>query len=85
MEKEIKNLEKIVLEEIKKISNLDELKKLEVKYLGRKGELTNVLRGLKNLSKEEKPIIGKLANEVKTGIEKAFEKKLTELESTKIE
>lgn len=51
--------------EIKKSQAFDELKNLEKKYLGRKGELTNVLRQLKDLAKEEKPKVGQLANEVK--------------------
>src|SRR3989339_1047932 len=66
MESEINKLKKRAIEEIKISKTFVELKKLEIKYLGRKGELTKVLRGLKNLAAEQKPRIGQLANEVKT-------------------
>lgn len=45
------------------------LRDLEIKYLGRKGELTNILRRIAGLSEEEKKTIGKLANEIKNEIE----------------
>lgn len=65
------------LEEIrdKSIKNLDELKSLEalekarVAILGKKGELTQMLRGMGKLTPEERPVIGKLANEVRQSIE----------------
>jgi len=69
MEQQIKKLKEKALAEFKKIKSSEELKKLESKYLGRKGELTKVLRGLKDLAKEEKPKIGQLANEIKTDLE----------------
>lgn len=58
------------------IDSTTELKALDdirVKYLGKKGELTSVLRGMKDLSKEERPVIGQLANEVRSEIEKQIE------------
>lgn len=65
------------LEEIrdKSIKNLEELKSLEalekarVAILGKKGELTQVLRGMGKLTPEERPVIGELANEVRQSIE----------------
>ncbi len=45
-----------------------ELRELEVRYLGRSGALTEVLKGLGQLDAEERPLIGKLANEVKTAL-----------------
>ena len=42
-----------------------DLEQLRIKYLGKKGELTAVLRGMGALSAEERPIIGQLANEVR--------------------
>ncbi|MFH0854600.1 MAG: phenylalanine--tRNA ligase subunit alpha [bacterium] len=52
----------------------DSLRELEIKYLGRKGELTEILRGLASLALEEKKTIGSLANEIKKEIENSFEK-----------
>ncbi len=49
-----------------------DLEALRVKYLGKKGELTAVLRGMGQLSAEERPIIGQVANEVRSTIEDAL-------------
>ncbi len=54
---------------IKKAPDVDALQQLRVKYLGKKGELTAVLRGMGKLSKEERPVIGKFANEVRDYLE----------------
>ncbi len=58
-----------ILEEARReaagIVDPDTLEELRVKYLGRKGVLTNALKGLGSLSPEERPAVGKLANEVK--------------------
>ena len=62
----IKNQAKERIEEIKDLQALNELK---VKILGKKGELTEILRGMKDLSPEERPIIGSLVNTVRDEIE----------------
>ena len=49
-----------------------DLEQIRIKYLGKKGELTAVLRGMGALSAEERPIIGQLANEVRAQIEEAI-------------
>ena len=49
---------------------------LRVKYLGKKGELTAVLRGMGTLSPEERPVVGQLANEVRAEIEAALAKRV---------
>ncbi|TDT61042.1 phenylalanine--tRNA ligase subunit alpha [Fonticella tunisiensis] len=69
-------LEKIkieALEEVGKASNSQELDEVRVKYLGKKGLLTSILRGMGSLSPEERPVIGKTANEVREEIEGALE------------
>lgn len=85
MEKELKKLEQDALEAIKKCQDLNSLKETEVQYLGRKGELTSILRGLKDLPPEEKPKIGQLSNVVKNSLTEAFTKKQQELESAELE
>lgn len=56
--------------EIEKSSNLELLENTEKKYLGRQdGEITKILRKLKDLSLEEKRVIGSLANEIKTELQ----------------
>ncbi|NLY19668.1 MAG: phenylalanine--tRNA ligase subunit alpha [Tissierellia bacterium] len=57
------------IEEINSIDSLDTLEKIRVDVLGKKGELTLVLREMGKLSKEERPVMGKLANEVREAIE----------------
>jgi phenylalanyl-tRNA synthetase alpha chain len=53
------------VKEIKKSGILQELKQLETKYLGRKGELTQLLRKIKEVAEEEKPKFGQLGNQIK--------------------
>lgn len=55
--------------EVKAAKSLKELEDLRVKYLGKKGEVTSVLKNMKDLSNEERPIIGKMANDVRETIE----------------
>ena len=71
-------------EEIAKATSPEALYEVQVKYLGRKGELTNVMHGLGSLSVEEKPLVGKLCNEVKVALEAAFEEKKQALTATEI-
>ncbi|MBM3204555.1 phenylalanine--tRNA ligase subunit alpha [Candidatus Uhrbacteria bacterium] len=54
---------------IKQAKTLDELQELETRFLGRKGELTSLLRGLAEVDEKERPALGSLANEVKVKIE----------------
>ena len=50
-----------------------QLDELRVKYLGKKGELTAVLKSMGKLSPEERPAMGQLANEVRAALEQAIE------------
>jgi len=72
--------------ELSKATTLQEFEAIRVKYLGKKGELTSVLRGMGALSADERPIIGQLANEVRSFLEEKIEELLTQLnEKLKIE
>lgn len=85
MKENLKILQNQALEELKKVSNLGELEAIELKYLGRKeGLVTNIMKSLKDLPADQKPIIGPLANETKKTIEQAFEEKHREFESADI-
>ncbi len=57
------------------------LEDLRIQYLGKKGELTAVMKGMGSLSAEERPVIGQLANQVRSEIETALEEKKTALET----
>ncbi|MBU1036423.1 phenylalanine--tRNA ligase subunit alpha [Patescibacteria group bacterium] len=62
---QLTKLKEKAVREIKNSKVLKELHNLEVKYLGRKGELTKLLRQVKDLAAEEKPKFGQLGNEIK--------------------
>ena len=67
------NLEQIRSEALAAIAANDaDLEALRVKYLGKKGELTAVLRGMGQLTPEERPVVGQIANEVRADIEAAM-------------
>ena len=53
---------------------LSTLEELRIAYLGKKGSLTAVLRGMGSLSAEERPVVGQMANEVRAQLEDAIEK-----------
>ena len=63
----------------------DALEELRVKYLGKKGELTAVMKGMGALSAEERPIIGQLANEVRDFISAALDEKKNALVAAEAE
>ncbi|MDA3846583.1 MAG: phenylalanine--tRNA ligase subunit alpha [Vallitaleaceae bacterium] len=69
MQEKLKKISDDVLLQIEKVTDLKALEQVRVAILGKKGELTAVLRGMKDLSSEERPLIGKLANEVRETIE----------------
>lgn len=72
-------LEKIKAEAMEALSNpSSQIEELRIKYLGKKGELTSVLRGMGKLSAEERPIIGQLANDIRTEIEKRIDELISE-------
>ncbi|KGM97307.1 phenylalanine--tRNA ligase [Clostridium novyi A str. 4552] len=79
MKEKLQQIKNTALEELNKISNKAELENIRVKYLGKKGELTQILRGMGKLSSEERPVIGKLANEVRGSIEGLIEKAVNEI------
>ena len=69
MEDQIAKIKEVALKEIEESSALQELENARVKYLGKKGELTALLKGMKDLSQEERPRIGALVNTVRDEIE----------------
>ena len=75
MKEQIENIQKIAKEAIENVKNSQELEEARVKFLGKKSELTTVLRGMKDLSNDERPIIGNLVNQVKEEIEKTIKEK----------
>jgi phenylalanyl-tRNA synthetase alpha chain len=65
--------------------NLDDLEQLRIKYLGKKGSLSQVLGGMGKLDADERPKIGALANEVKETLQAELDQKRTALQAAQIE
>ena len=85
MKEQIEEIKKLSMEELEKAQDLKVLQEIKVKHLGKKGELTQVLRGMGKLSNEERPAIGKLVNEVRDLLEKEFNKKEEKLKSEELQ
>lgn len=81
MKEKLQAIKEVALNELKKAVTGLELENLRVKYLGKKGELTKVLRLMGSLSAEERPQIGKLANDVRESLEKFIEFEQAEIKS----
>ena len=73
------NIREKAKQAISTVSSIQELENMRVMFLGKKGELTPILRGMGSLSPEERPVMGQLVNEVRTSIEELIEKAKTEL------
>lgn len=69
MQEKIKNIEELATKEVQEAKDLNTLNEIRVKYLGKKGELTSILRGMGALSAEERPIVGELVNKTRDIIE----------------
>ena len=80
MQEEIRKIEEKSLEEIQEAEDLKSLNEIKIKYLGKKGELTQVLRNMGNLSAEERPIIGALVNTIRDELTKKIEEKESKFE-----
>ena len=78
---QVKNLESTALENIRQARTPEELELLRVKYLGRKGDLTAVLRSLGKLDPEERRQVGQEANRAKEALEAAIDEALNALKA----
>lgn len=75
MKERLEALRMEALQELQGVESQAALNDLRVKYLGKKGALTEILRGMGGLSAEERPVIGGVANEVRGAIEAVIEEK----------
>ena len=80
MKEEISKIKENSINEIKETNDLKQLSDLKVKYLGKKGELTLVLRQMGTLSPEERPVMGELVNKVRDELNNLIEEKEKELQ-----
>lgn len=77
----LEKLEKEGLQRLEKIKSLDEIEKLRVDYLGRKGEITKLLRGLKHLELEERKSVGAKANKLKEKLSRLIDERTRQLKA----
>ena len=80
VEQRLKELQQQALQQVTEAQSLKELNDVRVAYLGKKGPITEILRGMGQLSAEERPKMGALANEVREAIATKLEEKVTLLE-----
>jgi len=85
MKEQIEKIQNEALEKICAAKDLKELNDIRVKYLGKKGELTSVLRGMGSVSPEERPIIGALVNTCKDELEEKISEKEKELQELELQ
>ncbi|WP_312693540.1 phenylalanine--tRNA ligase subunit alpha [Caproiciproducens sp.] len=79
MKQELEAIREKAMRELNEAKGQQILENLRIKYLGKKGELTSILKQMGSLSAEERPKIGQLANEVRTFIEADLVKRAAEL------
>jgi len=79
MEKQLDELKKTFTEELSQVGTSDEIEKMRVKYVGRKGELTSILRSMGKIDPSERPRMGALSNTLKVYMENSLEKRSAEL------
>ena len=85
LETQLKELQQKAVSAIADTNTLEELEQLRINYLGKKGQLSQILRGMGKLSPEERPRVGSLANEVKEDLQSNLEKQKQALQKAEIE
>jgi phenylalanyl-tRNA synthetase alpha chain len=85
MQERLQELQVEAIAKVEAASNLKELNDIRVAYLGKKGPITEVLRGMGKLSAEERPKIGALANEVREAIAQKIEEKQIAMEEAAVQ
>lgn len=80
MKEKLEQLQSATLQTIENTQVLMDLEGIKTQVLGKKGALTDILKGVAGLSNEDKPVIGKLANDVKQTLLQALESKRSQLE-----
>lgn len=85
MKQALEQIKQVAIDALEKCDNLKALDELKIKYLGKKGELTGILKQMGKLSAEERPVIGQLANEVRATIEAEITSRVQALKEKQLE
>ncbi len=81
MKEQLEKIRQLAEAELAECDSAEALEALRVKYLGKKGELTAILKQMGGLSAEERPIVGQLANEVRKSIEDTLSERVAAIKS----
>ena len=84
MKEKLEEISKMTKEKVEQITTSQELKELKAKVLGKKSELTEILRGMGQIVAEQRPVVGELVNKVRTEIEEMIDSKEKEFEEAEL-
>ncbi len=85
MENDIEQIQEQALKELEVAADVESIQDLSIRYLGRKGKVTQFLRSIADLPPEQKPEAGKKANETKRLLDAKFKKAIKQLETASLE
>ena len=85
MKEMLEQIKARAMQESNEAADMTQLENLRIRLLGKKGELTAVLKQMGKLSAEERPVMGQLANTVRAAIEEKLETRKTELKAKALE
>jgi len=85
MIEELKRIQKEILGKLQDLGNSSKVEEIRIEYLGRKGELTNILKNLSKLPLNQRRKVGRLANDIKGNLTKAIENRLSEIKKESVE
>jgi len=81
MKQKLQNIKEEAIKQIQQADVPEKLNEVRVRFLGKKGELTAVLKGMKNVAAEERPKVGQMVNETREAIEALLEESKAKMES----
>ena len=73
MKDKLKKIMDEAMQQIEASEQLDKLNEIKVSFLGKKGELTSILKAMKDVAPEDRPKVGQMVNEARTQIEEKLE------------
>ena len=85
MKEKLAKIRQEAIEKIKNATSMESLNELKVVYLGKKGQMTEVLKGMKDVEASERPLVGQMVNDTRNEIENCFEEMRSSLESAILE
>ena len=85
MKDKLELIKKSALEQINSATTLEGLNEIKTNVLGKKGELTAVLKSMKDVAPEDRPLVGQLVNDTRVDIEKILDSKIESFEKEKME